>query len=158
MQIVAEGLVETIAWLKAKQKGIPAAIKEETTGTTTLTRLTRQAKSVVETVVYAAYSPAVYERTMNLLNAVGAVKLGDNPPETGICIDLTPDTIAKGTRNYPNPDITYAQFFLPDGAKPSFIPQKAMPLRDFMGIWLNVFGELLPLEMRRAINEELGKS
>lgn len=153
MSIKAIGVTETSKWLGRIKSGIADAIKEEISGTETLSSMQAEAQQIVATVVYAAYDPKEYDRTFELISAVGAVQLQDDPPAAGICIELTPGVIA----NHGKGDISYAQFMLPDKAGKSWLATTApgsIP-RDFLTVWQQYFADKIPAQLSAAINRVL---
>ena len=149
------GLRETREWLTRRQAGLKSAIQEEMVGATALAHREGTAKAVVDAYVYAAYPETpTYKRRMNLLKSVGAVELQRDPPAAGIVIN-TDQSPAK----LPPSDVSYARFMLKDSAHQSFFhgaARETIP-RDFLEVWFGLFGEMLPSEMKRAIDRELRK-
>lgn len=157
MGITMKGMQETQRWLRTLPAKLKSAAVEATTSSDALGAMETRARADVLAVVYAAYSPKVYQRTFELLAAVGAVKLDVEPPElaaAGIVINLTDGVKAKLEE-----DVSYARFFLPQEAGLSFLRNRpGVPyLRDFFSAWEDAFGELIPLRLAAAIDKELAK-
>jgi len=158
MGLELKGARETRQWLQRLRKDIPKAVEASVSGNSALSEMNAIAKRDVQTVVYAVYSPKVYQRTFELLNAVGAVRLEGSAPAAGIVIQLTDGVQAKGDEG-----VSYARFFLPEEAHRSFLNSPAnraagVPVvRDFLSVWMATFSELVPLRMAAAIDQELAR-
>ncbi|MBE7466759.1 MAG: hypothetical protein HS116_25090 [Planctomycetes bacterium] len=153
MSIKAKGLQSTKRWLQGANSKIRKSIQEEIVGAGALAVAELRAKNAVLSAVYAAYSPRDYDRTFELLDSVGAVAIQQEPPTAGIVISLGDD----GRAIRPPGDVHYARFFLPAeygsaaNSANSFVSASAVPERDFLAVWIQVFGDLIPREVAEAL-------
>ncbi len=151
-----------IAGLSVLDVGLDAAAKH-VIKPETLDRYQGDAQQMVATAVYLAYSPSVYERTFELLSSVGAVEISNDPPTAGIVIDRTADNMAAGKPR----DVAYARFFLPKeyggaaNSSNSFLNKHLVkhpdiaPERDFLALWMQIFGAMVPDELEVLIDAEI---
>lgn len=155
------GSRETRAWLNRLKTSIPEAAENAVAGGEALGAMTSRARADVLAIVYAVYSPKEYQRTFELLEAVGAVKLESERPdvtEVAIVINLT-----AGVQAIRDSGVSYARFFLPEEPREGFLGSPAnkaagVPAkRPFLQAWIDSFGEYLPLRLVNAIDKELGR-
>ena len=155
MKIDAQGLTETSQWLGRLAGEIEGALESEITSPSALAQMQADAQQIVATVVYAAYSPSVYQRTFELISAVGAIKFVDKPPAAAVVIELTPGVTANDGQG----DISYAQFMLPEMADRSWLRRtvpESIP-RDFLLAWQQYFADQIPAKVSHALDEALRK-
>lgn len=108
-----------------------------------------QAKSIVNEVVYGAYSPKVYKRTYKLLNSVKTEVIANG---FGISIyqdsEMTP---TKTTSKHPG----YGHYFIEGGG---YLQMERMPAelvaslpRDFLGVWVTHFEVVIDRDYRNSV-------
>ncbi|MBE7467508.1 MAG: hypothetical protein HS116_28875 [Planctomycetes bacterium] len=157
MSIKAKGLGTTKRWLQGANSKIRKALQEQVVGAGALAIMELRAKNAVLSSVYAAYNQREYERTFELLDSVGAVEIQSEPPAAGIVISLGD----AGRAVRPPGDVHYARFFLPAeygsaaNSANSFVSAAAVPERDFLAVWIQIFGDLIPREVAAALTEAL---
>lgn len=168
------GALQTMGNLLSKKRGVQKILGDSLRSKALKAEVEGQAQNIVNSTVYARYSPEVYQRTRALYDAIAWIPTPKAERESPEAPSMMLTVMYRGTGykpwNFAYPKTkkhgtaaklggggTYAKFFLPK-FQPSFLKPAETRVRDFFSIWKDMIPPVVINKVSRGLHVGLKKA